>query len=58
MSSLKKEEELLAGAGEIFAAAGETFEILDNADIVFPMVRMTKDKKYIDPWKLYFFGRI
>lgn len=32
------EEELLAGAGEIFGAAGETFEILDNADIVFPLV--------------------
>ena len=32
------EEELLAGAGEIFGAAGETFAILDNADIVFPMV--------------------
>ena len=32
------EEELLAGAGEIFSAAGETFGILDNADIVFPTV--------------------
>ena len=28
----------MAGAGEIFCAAGETFAILDNADIVFPMV--------------------
>ncbi|KJQ60148.1 oligoendopeptidase F [Streptococcus cristatus] len=35
----QREEELLAGAGEIFGAAGETFAILDNADIVFPMVR-------------------
>ena len=34
----QREEELLAGAGEIFGAAGETFSILDNADIVFPMV--------------------
>ena len=34
----QKEEELLAAADEIFAAAGETFSILDNADIVFPTV--------------------
>ena len=34
----QREEELLAGAGEIFGAAGETFAILDNADIVFPRV--------------------
>ena len=34
----QREEELLAGASEIFGAAGETFAILDNADIVFPMV--------------------
>ena len=34
----QREEELLAGAGEIFGAAGETFSILDNADIVFPIV--------------------
>ena len=34
----QREEELLAGAGEIFGAAGETFAILDNAGIVFPMV--------------------
>lgn len=32
------EEELLAGAQEIFGAAGETFGILDNADMVFPIV--------------------
>lgn len=32
------EEELLAGAQEIFGAAGETFELLDNADIIFPIV--------------------
>ncbi|RSJ18553.1 Oligoendopeptidase F, plasmid [Streptococcus intermedius] len=35
----QREEELLAGAGEIFSAAGDTFGILDNADIVFPIVR-------------------
>ena len=34
----QREEELLAAAEEIFAAAGETFGILDNADLVFPMV--------------------
>ncbi len=31
-------EELLAGAQEIFGAAGETFGLLDNADIIFPIV--------------------
>ncbi|MFC3927929.1 oligoendopeptidase F [Streptococcus caprae] len=34
----KAEEELLAGASEIFGSAGETFSILDNADIRFPFV--------------------
>lgn len=33
------EEALLAGALEIFGAGAETFEILDNADIVFPTIR-------------------
>ncbi|MGO2924500.1 oligoendopeptidase F [Pseudolactococcus laudensis] len=32
------EETLLAGASEIFGAGAETFEILDNADIVFPTI--------------------
>ncbi|GAB2023838.1 oligoendopeptidase F [Pseudolactococcus yaeyamensis] len=32
------EEALLAGASEIFSAGAETFEILDNADIVFPTI--------------------
>lgn len=32
------EEELLAGASEIFRSAGETFSILDNASLVFPKV--------------------
>lgn len=35
----QREEELLAGAGEIFGAASETFAILDNADIVFQFVK-------------------
>ena len=35
----QREEVLLAGAGEIFGAASETFAILDNADIVFPFVK-------------------
>ena len=35
----QREEELLAGAGEIFGAASETFAILDNADIVFTYVK-------------------
>ena len=29
----QREEELLAGAGEIFGSASETFAILDNADM-------------------------
>ena len=33
------EEALLAGASEILGAGAETFEILDNADIVFPTIR-------------------
>lgn len=39
------EEELLAGAHEIFSSAGETFEILDNADIVFPLVKNEKGEE-------------
>ncbi|MEW4353337.1 oligoendopeptidase F [Streptococcus pneumoniae] len=35
----QREEELLAGASEIFGAASETFAILDDADLVFPLVR-------------------
>ncbi|KXT82696.1 Oligoendopeptidase F [Streptococcus sp. DD11] len=41
----QREEELLAGAGEIFGAAGETFAILDNADIVFPTVHDEEGKE-------------
>ncbi|GFH41729.1 group B oligopeptidase PepB [Lactococcus hodotermopsidis] len=36
------EEALLAGASEIFGAGAETFEILDNADIIFPTVKNDK----------------
>lgn len=35
----QREEELLAGASEIFGVASETFAILDNADMVFPHVK-------------------
>ncbi|HGA2096323.1 TPA: oligoendopeptidase F [Streptococcus agalactiae] len=41
----QNEEELLAGASEIFGAAGETFEILDNADMVFPVVKNAKGEE-------------
>lgn len=37
-----KEEQLLASAGEIFSSATETFEVFDNADVRFPLV---KDEK-------------
>ncbi|MGO3732212.1 MAG: oligoendopeptidase F [Vagococcus sp.] len=33
-----KEEELLAGASEIFEASSNTFSVLDNADLTFPIV--------------------
>lgn len=39
------EEELLAGAQEIFGAAGETFGLLDNADIIFPIVADDEGKE-------------
>lgn len=34
-----KEEALLAGAGEIFGASSNTFSILNNADLTFPVVK-------------------
>ncbi|MGX7030564.1 oligoendopeptidase F [Vagococcus zengguangii] len=34
----EKEEALLAGAGEIFGTAGDTFAILNNADLKFPII--------------------
>lgn len=34
-----REEELLAGAGEIFAAPSKTFSVLNNADMTFPKVK-------------------
>lgn len=33
------EEELLAGASEIFSAPSQTFEVLNNADLKFPIVK-------------------
>lgn len=33
------EETLLAGAGDIFSASSKTFEILNNADLKFPVVQ-------------------
>ena len=39
------EEELLAGAQEICGAAGETFGLLDNADIIFPIVPDVEGKE-------------
>lgn len=41
----QKEEELLASAGEIFSAAAETFEVLDNADIKFAEILDEKGEK-------------
>ncbi|MGT2930316.1 oligoendopeptidase F [Streptococcus dentasini] len=40
-----EEEELLANAQEILDAAGETYEILDNADLVFPFVKDSDGEK-------------
>ena len=34
----QEQEALLAGAGEIFEAASHTYEVLDNADLLFPQV--------------------
>ncbi|MFC3931628.1 oligoendopeptidase F [Streptococcus dentapri] len=39
------EEELLANAREILGSASETFEILDNADIRFPIITDNKGKE-------------
>lgn len=33
-----EQEALLAGAGEIFGAASNTFSVLNNADLVFPVI--------------------
>ena len=49
----QREEELLAGAGEIFGAASETFAILDNADIVFPFVKDEMEMKCSCTWCAY-----
>ena len=44
MSCLKRRG-ITCRCGEIFAAGGETFEILDNADIVFPTVHDDKGEE-------------
>lgn len=41
----QREEELLAGASEIFGAASETFGILDNADMTFPVIKDEKGEE-------------
>lgn len=41
----QREEELLAGAQEIFNGAEETFSILDNADLIFPIVKDDNGKE-------------
>ena len=41
----QREEELLAGASEIFGSASETFAILDNADLTFPYVLDDEDNE-------------
>lgn len=39
------QEELLAGAGEIFSASSKTFSVLNNADLKFPVVENEKGQK-------------
>lgn len=38
-------EALLAGAGEVLGAAGDIFSVLNNADIVFPVIEDEKGQK-------------
>lgn len=40
-----EQEALLAGAGEIFGAAGNVFSVLNNADLTFPVVEDEKGEK-------------
>lgn len=40
-----EQEALLAGAGEIFGAAGNTFSVLNNADLVFPTIEGSDGEK-------------
>lgn len=40
-----EQEALLAGAGEIFGAAGNTFAVLNNADLVFPVIEGAEGEK-------------
>lgn len=41
----EKEEALLAGAGEIFGTASNTFSILNNADLKFPVIEGENGEK-------------
>ncbi|GMA47706.1 oligoendopeptidase F [Tetragenococcus muriaticus] len=41
----KEQEALLAGAGEIFGASSNTFSILNNADLVFPVIEDANGEK-------------
>ncbi|KFN92866.1 oligoendopeptidase F [Tetragenococcus muriaticus PMC-11-5] len=41
----KEQEALLAGAGEIFGASSNTFSILNNADLVFPVIEDASGEK-------------
>lgn len=40
-----EQEALLAGAGEIFGAASNTFSVLNNADLVFPTIEGSDGEK-------------
>lgn len=40
-----EQEALLAGAGEIFGAAADTFAVLNNADLEFPVIEDEKGEK-------------
>ncbi|AYW45619.1 oligoendopeptidase F [Tetragenococcus koreensis] len=41
----KEQEALLAGAGEIFGASSNTFSILNNADLAFPVIEDENGEK-------------
>ncbi|MHC5217031.1 oligoendopeptidase F [Enterococcus sp. LJL128] len=41
----EEQESLLAGAGEIFSASSNTFSVLNNADLKFPVIEDDKGEK-------------
>ena len=48
------EESLLAGAGEIFTASSRTFNVLNNADIKFPIIKDEKGENITTfSWRLW-----